>query len=182
MEIPGPDSPCAPVQVLAESILPGGEGKDAGQQHGCRNGGAFKIGHPVPTQREAFSGYIISSQSAHPAADEVGQHDPVPPSLKVSSKSEGRRCNSEGDNISQRIQFTPDHRLLMPPSSHQSIEPVEEKRRWGQGCGGEENGGATGCSCSAWQKTQLPDRMQHWPGSAHRPNETHGASRNVSEV
>lgn len=138
MQIPEPDGPYTPVEVLAEPILPGGQGEDAGQQRGGRNGSPFKIGDLVPARREALGGYIISGQSAHPTADEVRQRDPVPPSLQAGGESEGGRSDSEGNDVGQRIQFTSEHRRLMPPSSDPAIEPVEKQRRRREGCGGEE--------------------------------------------
>jgi len=140
VQVPGPPCPRAPVQILAEPALPGSQGQHAGQDHGRGNGGAFEIGHLVPALREALGGHVVPGQSADPAADEIHQREPVPPSAQAGSEPERRGRDPERDDVRERIQLAPEHRMLMPPAGDTAIEPVEDQRRRRQGRGGEEIG------------------------------------------
>ena len=88
MQVAGADGPDVSVEVLAETLLPGGQGEDAGQERGGGNGSAFEIGYLVPASGEVLGGHVVPGQPAHPAADEVRQGDPVPPSPQASGEPE----------------------------------------------------------------------------------------------
>ena len=138
MQIARSQCPCAPVQIFAKPALPAGEGEHAGQQHGRGNGSAFEVGHLVPALREALRGHVVSGQSADPAADEIDQHDPVPPPSHAGDKSECRWSDPERDDVRQRIQLAPECRMQAPPAGDTAIEPIKEESRRRHGCSSKD--------------------------------------------
>jgi hypothetical protein len=70
------------------------------------------VGIGVPF-REGFGGDVEAREAAHPATDEIDEHDRVPPATHPGGKGECRGSHAEGDHIGKRVELASKRGILL---------------------------------------------------------------------
>ena len=114
-------------QVLAHRAEPRRQRHQQHQQDGGRNRCSLEERHLAAAGRELLGRDVVARQARHAAGDKVGQHDAVIEPLHAHAVSDDRRRHAERNDVGERIEFTPQHRRLLPPARDAPVEDVEDQ-------------------------------------------------------
>ena len=80
--------------------------------------------------RQIRGGDVEPREPAHPADDEVGEDQHVPPAAQPEREAEHRGRHAEGDDVGQRVEVRAEHRLPRPVLARDvAVEHVTDQRQ-----------------------------------------------------
>ncbi|KAG0751005.1 hypothetical protein G6F24_014729 [Rhizopus arrhizus] len=105
VQLPRADLPLAEPDFLADGAGACRDRQHDHQYQAGRDRGALEIRDLALVARHCLGGDVVARQAADAAADEIAQHQPVPPALHATGIGQCGRGHTEGDHVRQRIQL-----------------------------------------------------------------------------
>ena len=127
MQPPRPQLPVATPQVGADVAGQCGGGQHQHQHQAGGDRRALEKLHLVLAFGQLLGGDVVAGQPADPAADEIGQHQPVPAALHAAGIGQRGRGHAEGNHVGQRVQFPAQGRGRFAPARHAAVQGIEHE-------------------------------------------------------